>query len=219
MRGASFAAWLVLGLLAVPVGLAHARAARADAPSSADLVRALGGEDVTQRYDAYTQLLEEAVASLEGRAITSERDPELVCDLPAFIPDDYLPDVGQRLDFYRRFSAALDEEEIANLVIEVADRYGPPPDEVGLLADLMRIKALGRKLQCKTIELGDVRFAVALDDRTPLKPEAVLKLVQQKGSAWKLTPDMRLTRTLTDAERAQRLPVARQLLEELLALR
>ena len=57
MRGASFAAWLLLGLLAGPVGLAHARAARADAPSSADLVRALGGEDVTQRYDAYTQLL------------------------------------------------------------------------------------------------------------------------------------------------------------------
>ncbi len=169
-------------------------------------------------FDAYTQLLEEAVASLEGRAITSERDPELVCDLPAFIPDDYLPDVGQRLDFYRRFSAALDEEEIAGLVAELADRYGPPPDEVGLLADLMRIKALGRRLQCKTIELGETRFAVALDERTPLRPDAVMKLVQKKNAQWRLSPDMRLTRTLNDAERAARLPVAKQLLMELIGL-
>lgn len=169
-------------------------------------------------FDAYTQLLDEAVASLEGRAIVSERDPEVVCDLPAFIPDDYLPDVGQRLDFYRRYSAAVNEEEIANLTAEITDRYGPAPDEVELLADLMRCKALGRRLQCKSIELGETRFAVALDERTPLKPEAVLKLVQHKGSQWKLTPDMRLSRSLDAAERAQRLPVMKQLLGELIAL-
>src|SRR5205814_6845255 len=81
-------------------------------------------------FDMYTQLLEEAVATLKGESIHRERDPELTCDLPGFIPDDYLPDTAQRLDFYKRMSTARDEEEVAALVTELADRYGSPPEEV-----------------------------------------------------------------------------------------
>src|SRR5205814_620600 len=90
-------------------------------------------------FEQYTALLEEAIASLKGEAIHRVEDPELTCDLPGFIPEAYLPDVGQRLDFYRRLSGADNEEEIREIVVELTDRYGEPPEEVRLLADIMAV--------------------------------------------------------------------------------
>jgi transcription-repair coupling factor (superfamily II helicase) len=168
-------------------------------------------------FEAYTQILEEAVAALRGEAIHREVDPELTCDLPGFIPDDYLPDVGQRLEFYRRLSAARDEQEVREILVELVDRYGEKPPEVDVLADIMNVKGLGRRLGARAIELSESRFALALGDDTPLKPEQVMKLVQAKNSPWKLTPDMRLQRTFLQGEREQRLTVAQKLLSDLLA--
>jgi hypothetical protein len=56
---------------------------------------------------------------------------------------------------------------------------------------------------------------LALDEKTPLKPEQVLKLVNKKGTLW-LTPDMRLVRSWPETERPRRLELAWRLLGELL---
>ena len=45
-----------------------------------------------------------------------------------------------------------------------------------------------------------------------LDPQAVMKLVAQKNTSWKLTPDMRLSRAFAGNERDRRLDVARQAL-------
>ncbi|MDB4969999.1 MAG: transcription-repair coupling factor [Myxococcales bacterium] len=168
-------------------------------------------------FETYTAMLEEAVASLKGEAIHEETDPELTCDLPGFIPDDYLPDVGQRLEFYRRLSSSRDEEEVREIVIEITDRYGPPPPEVDILADIMIVKGLGRKLGARAIELTEMRLGLMLADNTPLEPASVMRLVNAKNSPWKLTPDMRLLRTFLSAERDQRVQLAKKLLSDLLA--
>ncbi len=167
-------------------------------------------------FDTYTQILAEAVAELRGEPIDVALDPEITSDVPAFIPEQYCPDVGQRLDFYRRFSQAGDDGEIAATVGEITDRYGEPPEEVQLLAQLMQIKALARRLRATALELGEVRISLALADDTPLTPQIVMKLVAQKNSLWRLTPDMRLQRAFTGNERERRLEVARQLLSQLL---
>jgi transcription-repair coupling factor (superfamily II helicase) len=163
-------------------------------------------------FETYTQILAEAVAELRGEPISIERDPEITTDVPAFIPEGYCPDVGQRLDFYRRFSQAGGDDEIADAMTELQDRYGEPPEEVQLLAQLMQVKALARRLRATALELGETRISVALADDTPLDPQKVMKLVAAKGSLWKLTPDMRLQRAFQGNERDRRLEVARELL-------
>ena len=95
-------------------------------------------------FETYAQILEEAVAELQGEPIEHERDPELTVDVPAFIPDDYVPDAGQRLDLYRRLSQARDEDDVRATLAEIADRYGPLPDEARLLGELMVVKTLVR---------------------------------------------------------------------------
>ena len=92
-------------------------------------------------------------------------------------------------------SSARDEQEVREIVAEIDDRYGPPPDEVELLADIMIVKGLGRRLGARRhrADRGAPRRSRSRDD-TPLEPAAVMRLVNAKNSPWKLTPDMRLSR-------------------------
>jgi transcription-repair coupling factor (superfamily II helicase) len=167
-------------------------------------------------FETYTRILEEAVAELRGQPLRPERDPELNVDLPGFIPDDYVPDTGQRLDLYKRLSGAESEDDVTAILDEMHDRYGDVPDEVKLLGELMLVKAHGRRLGAVTIDLTAERLALALDSAvTPLKPERVLQLVNKRSSPYRLTPDMRLVRSFTAAEQNDRVRAALRALLEL----
>ena len=103
------------------------------------------------------------------------------------------------------------------LLEEMADRYGPVPEEVQLLGELMVVKAYGRRLGAVTIDLTAERVALALDSAaTTLSPEKVLKLVNRPRSLYRLTPDMRLIRTFVAAEQKDRIRSAKRCLLELL---
>jgi transcription-repair coupling factor (superfamily II helicase) len=169
-------------------------------------------------FETYTHILEEAVAELRGTPIHHVRDPELNVDLPGFIPDDYVPDTGQRLDLYKRLAGVEGDDDVTLLLEEMKDRYGEVPDEVRLLAELMIVKALGRRLAAVSIDLTADRLSLALDSQTPLKPDKVLALVNKRGSPFRVTPDMRLVRTFNQPEKNDRLRAARRALLELQAL-
>ena len=165
-------------------------------------------------FETNARILEEAVAELKGEPLRSDRDPEISVDVPAFLPDDYVPDTGQRLDFYRRLSRAADAAEVQATMTELEDRYGPLPDEARLLADIMEHKILVRALGAQTYELGPARFVLSLGADSPLDAARVLRLVQAKGSRWKLSPDMRLSYAFLDDEKHDRLGVVRARLRE-----
>jgi transcription-repair coupling factor (superfamily II helicase) len=174
------------------------------------------GQIAAVGFDTYLKILEEAVAELKGTPLRAEKDPELNTDLPGYIPDEYVPDTGQRLDLYKRLSEAKDEEDVRVLHEEMADRYGALPDEVKVLGELMVVKALGRRLGAASIDLAEGRLALALDSATtPLKPEKVLVLINKPRSLYRLTPDMRLVRTFTEPEKNDRLQAAKRTLIEL----
>ena len=118
-------------------------------------------------------MLEAAVAELRGQPIHSAVDPELTVDQPGFIPDDYVPDPGQRLELYKRLSAIEDDDELAAVVAEISDRYGPVPGDVVQLGELMGQKALARRLGAFTLEISASRVAMALPDE-PRIPRAAL---------------------------------------------
>ncbi len=163
-------------------------------------------------FETYARILEEAVAELRGEPIRAEHDPEISVDVPAFLPDDYLPDTGQRLDFYRRLAGARDEDDVRATLAELADRYGALPEEALLLGEVMIDKTLVRSLGARAYELGPARLVLTLGADTPLDPAKVGGLVQAKGSRFKLTPDMRLAYTFDEAEKRNRLGAARALL-------
>jgi len=115
-------------------------------------------------FDQYVRMLERAVAELGGKPIHSEIDPELTIEKPGFIPDDYVPDPGQRLELYKRLSAIENDDELAGVMSEIADRYGPIPGEVVLLGELMGVKAIARSIGALALEISSARVALAVPD-------------------------------------------------------
>jgi transcription-repair coupling factor (superfamily II helicase) len=169
-------------------------------------------------FEAYARILEEAVAELKGEPIKSEHDPEVSVDVPAYIPDDYVPDTGQRLEFYRRLAQARDEDDVRATLAELADRYGPLPDEATLLGEVMIDKTLVRALGALAYELAPTRIVLSFAPDAALDPAKVTKLVSARGSRFKLTPDMRLAYNFDDREKLDRMPAARSRLQQLKTL-
>jgi transcription-repair coupling factor (superfamily II helicase) len=168
-------------------------------------------------FDTYARILEEAVAELRGQPIHAEHDPEISVDVPAFLPDDYIPDTGQRLELYRRLAQAKTEDEVLAIEAELQDRYGQLPDEAILLREVMIDKTLVRRIGAKAYELGPARMMLSLGADTRLDPAKVMRLVQRKDSRYKLSPDMRLGYAFTETEQKDRLAAARTRLTEILA--
>jgi len=169
-------------------------------------------------FEAYARILEEAVAELKGEPIKPEHDPEINVDVPAYIPDDYVPDTGQRLEFYRRLAQARDEDDVRATLAELTDRYGPLPDEADLLGEVMIDKTLVRSLGALAYELGPTRIVLSFTGDAGLDADKVKKLVSTRGSRFKLTPDMRLAYTFDDREKLDRMPAARKRLEQIKGL-
>ena len=101
---------------------------------------------------------------------------------------------------------------------ELADRYGPLPDEAQLLGEVMVDKTIVRALGALAYELAPTRMVVSLASDTGLDPARVTKLVTARGSRFKLTPDMRLAYSFDEAEKRDRMPAARKTLERLKGL-
>jgi transcription-repair coupling factor (superfamily II helicase) len=135
-------------------------------------------------FDQYVKMLDAAVAELGGKPIHSAIDPELSIETPGFIPDDYVPDPGQRLELYKRLSAVETDDELKDVMAEIADRYGPIPGDVILLGELMGVKAIARNAGALALEISAARVAVALADGNPLAPALV-------ASGWRKLPDGR----------------------------
>ncbi len=172
-------------------------------------------------FEEYTRIMEEAVAELRGEPLDREDDPDLISDLPSFIPDDYLDDPGQRLHFYRRFADIADEQDAEGLVAEMADRFGHPPPEVPILADLMVIKTLVRRLRARSVEIIGSRLTLTLDERTRLDPAVVADLVTRQPRRYTLTQVADQTYKLVHRLKAEgdeaRLSGAKNCLHDLLA--
>jgi transcription-repair coupling factor (superfamily II helicase) len=151
-------------------------------------------------FELFCQMLEEAVHELRGEAVVHEVDPELSYDVEALLPEDYVADVGVRLSLYKRLASAEGEAEVAELGEEMEDRFGEAPPAARAFVHLMRQKTELRRLRVLGCEASKKLVTLHLRQDTPLDTAKVLKLVSQKGSAYRLTPDLRLSRRAREGE-------------------
>ncbi|MFO7567886.1 MAG: transcription-repair coupling factor [Enhygromyxa sp.] len=170
-------------------------------------------------FEAYARILGEAVAELRGEPILRETDPELAFDLPAFLPDSYVEDVGARLDFYRRMSTAKDADEVREVMEELHDRYGELPIEARHFGLMMACKSYGRRLRALALELKGMRFSIRLGPETPLTGEIALGLSDATDGRVKLASGgERLVATIpnrTGRDCSRQLEVCESVLAEL----
>ena len=158
--------------------------------------------------ELYQQMLEDAVADLrreKGRRKTEDRDwsPNIVLGLPVLIPETYVPDLPVRLGLYRRIGALTSDPETEAMAAELVDRFGPLPEEVETLLQVVTLKRLCRMAGIEKLEAGPKGMVVQFRGNSFRNPAGLVAWVGAKNSDMRLRPDHKLaiSREMTTAAR------------------
>ena len=138
-------------------------------------------------YDLYLKLLEEAV--LEERGEEKKIETECAADLTlnANIPERYVTSPEQRMDLYRRIAAIRTNDDASDLMDEMIDRYGEPPQPVLKLMDVALLRAEAVQIGVSDISQrgSEITFTFAASEAVPV--EAVMALCSLPKNRRRLT--------------------------------
>ncbi|HEX9777577.1 MAG TPA: TRCF domain-containing protein, partial [Geopsychrobacteraceae bacterium] len=144
-------------------------------------------------FELYTELLEETIDRLRGKEREERIDPEIRLGLSAFLPEKYLPDPNQRLQFYQRMAAAEAEADLYDLAEELRDRYGEPPAAAELLLGSMKLRILLKQLKIELLEYDGRRLTLAFHAATRVAPETIRRLLTEQPERYRFSADYRMS--------------------------
>jgi transcription-repair coupling factor (superfamily II helicase) len=147
----------------------------------------LGGEQhghiETVGFDLYCQLLERAVEELRGEKSEEEISTSINLNLDIRIPETYIADSSQRLRMYKRISSAATDNELDALRQEMADRFGPYPEQVEYLFRYASLRQETLALQIQSVEKNKNQVFFRFVDHSKVSAEKLMKLVTRNKKA------------------------------------
>ena len=134
-------------------------------------------------YDMYLKLLSQAVNEENGQPETEDMPCTVDLNISAHIPESYIESLPARLGIYKRIAAIRTDEDVSDVIDELCDRFGEPPQAVMGLIDvaILRSKASAADI-CEIT--GNANTAIL--HINSIKPEAVAKLSEHFGSRFSL---------------------------------
>jgi len=146
--------------------------------------------------ELYQQLLEEAVAAARGGlAVEAEAEswtPQINLGMPVLIPEDYVGDLSIRLELYRRIGRLVDRQEIDGFAAELIDRFGPLPNEVENLLELVSLKRLCKQAGIERLEAGPKGAVVQFRNNSFPRPDKLVDYISRQAGTIKMKPDHKL---------------------------
>jgi transcription-repair coupling factor (superfamily II helicase) len=168
----------------------------------------------------YLELLERAVAALrEGREPVLEETRAAGCEvdlqLPALLPEDYVPDVHLRLQVYKRMAGTAERGQLDDLEAEIIDRFGPLPPPAQTLVVVHRLRQRAAALGLRRLELGSASGLAEFGESHRVDPARVVHLVQRPGGRYRLDGPARLRLRIASEGAAARIAAAESVLGDL----
>jgi transcription-repair coupling factor (superfamily II helicase) len=146
-------------------------------------------------YELYQEMLEEAVMSLKAGLsgpIAEKWSPQITIGTAVLIPEEYVTDLPVRLALYRRLAEIEDERDIESFAAELVDRFGPLPQEVEYLLQVVAIKSLCRRANVERIEVGPKGAVLAFRENIFANPEGLIAYIGKHPEGARVRPDMKV---------------------------
>ncbi|MFN3350099.1 transcription-repair coupling factor [Pseudorhodoplanes sp.] len=146
-------------------------------------------------FELYQQMLEEAVTALKAGIVEPVADqwsPQITVGTPVLIPEDYVADLSVRLGLYRRIATVESEQEIEGFAAELVDRFGPLPEEVKHLMQIVVIKLLSKRANVERIDTGQKGAVLQFRDNTFANPEGLMRYIASQAPIAKVRPDQKV---------------------------
>ncbi len=145
-------------------------------------------------YELYCQLLGNAVRQLTHQAPELAIDVEVDLPVQAFLPVDYVPELRQRIDIYRRISRISDISELDDMRDELHDRFGKLPKTVNMLLQVAEIKIDASLWFIKALQVEDDYLVMTYANRQRIEHLAKLhdgrlRVVDSQKAYWLADPE------------------------------
>jgi transcription-repair coupling factor (superfamily II helicase) len=154
-------------------------------------------------FQLYCKLLDQAVTRLENRTEHSPSDTTLTADVIVFghctehpersalIPRNYIPAESLRLQYYRRFSQVQTAKEADEILAELADRFGPLPDEVKLYAATIKVRITAAEKNVHSVALRNGKIMLETEKGLVRKSDgAIPEVVSPNASTLECCQDI-----------------------------
>lgn len=108
-------------------------------------------------YELYMKLLSEAIAAGQGKEVPYKAEEcQIDIRIGAHIPEDYIGDLSQRIDIYKKIASIETKEDALDVLDELIDRFGDPPASVEGLVDVSLLRNTAARLGISKIsQKGD----------------------------------------------------------------
>ncbi|HKE35957.1 MAG TPA: transcription-repair coupling factor, partial [Candidatus Baltobacteraceae bacterium] len=128
-------------------------------------------------FDTYCELLAEAIAERRGMTASLEDRREAVIDVKinAFIPNDYIPQVSQKIAVYQQLAKARTQEEVEDVAAGVRDRFGAFPLPLEHLVELTKLRAIALQKHVTRVVVDDKRLTLGVGSSFSLDPTMIPK--------------------------------------------
>ena len=125
-------------------------------------------------------MISEAVAAARGEESVSFPDIHIDLPDPAFIPDEYIEDVFERITLYRRIAGLATQAGIDKLFGQVEAMHGAAPIQVQNLFMMTRIKVMCADIHAEGISISGAFIQVKM----PKPDENVLAQMRSIGALY-----------------------------------
>ena len=104
-------------------------------------------------FETYQKILAEAMEELgvETGIVTKSSSENYISDCSietdqlALIPDSYIDITAEKIRIYKELDSLSSEKEIEQMKVKMSDRFGPIPEELSRLFDIVKIRLKGQK--------------------------------------------------------------------------
>jgi transcription-repair coupling factor (superfamily II helicase) len=132
----------------------------------------------------YTSMLNRAIHALKkGEVIDPSAPPQSVIEIrlhtPAILPNDYCPDVHERLVLYKRLADVEHDDNLIALKEELIDRFGKLPDAARALLTSHRLRLRCTEWGVLRLDLGSDRIQIRFGPQLPFDSNRLIETLQK----------------------------------------
>jgi transcription-repair coupling factor (superfamily II helicase) len=152
------------------------------------LGREQSGDIYAVGFDLYLKLLDDAVARLSESGYEAEEDPYLELEYAGYIPDSYVSLPTMKMEVYKKIASIAVQADLEFLYQELADRFGPLPEEVQSLLALAEIRVICKRLSIASLKERGGTVTAEFSKVAKISVERLLRLIGESGGRVKLDP-------------------------------
>lgn len=134
-------------------------------------------------YELYVRLVDEAARKARGEIVPGKPE-EVTVELKAQanIPSWYIDNEVLKLSMYKRIADIYTQDDMADVIDEMTDRFGEVPKEALNLIKISFIRALAGSIFVSRVSEQNGNVYISIGEKTAISPYAISKLNEKYGN-------------------------------------